>query len=397
MQSRRQFVIVALRGSGGGSTDLKTLVLGGYGNFGARICRALACDPSIELLIGGRDLSRSQSLAGALGGGAQGIAIDLGAQGLAQSLRAAEVELLIHTAGPFQQQSYGVAEAAAAAAAHYIDLADGRRFVCDFAGAMDATFRAAGRSAISGASTVPALSSAVVDHLCNGWKRIDAIDICIAPAQTAPRGRATLAAVLSYCGEPIQVWNQGRWQPQTGWASPERVVFARLRPRHGALCDIPDLEIFPVHYKATRRVMFRAAIEVGIAQRAFAMLAALRVARLIGQPARLAGLLNHAARALDFMGTSTGGMVVRVEGADASDQPVRHAWHVTAGNDHGPEIPCMAAILLARKLARGERLPTGAFACMNCLRLADFEPEFTRWGMVTDTVEEVANRGASTP
>jgi saccharopine dehydrogenase-like NADP-dependent oxidoreductase len=376
---------------------LKTLVLGGYGNFGARICRALAGDPSIELLIGGRDLSRSQSLAAALGGGAQGIAIDLDRQGLAQSLREAKVELLIHTAGPFQQQSYGVAEAAAAATAHYIDLADGRRFVCDFAGAMDATFRAAGRLAISGASTVPALSTAVVDHLCNTWERIDAIDICIAPAQTAPRGRATLAAVLSYCGEPIQVWDHGRWQPQIGWASPERVVFARLRPRLGALCDVPDLEVFPQHYKVTRRVMFRAAIEVGIAQRAFAVLASLRAAHLIGQPARSAGALNHAARALDFMGTSTGGMVVRVEGADASNQPVRHAWHVTAGSDHGPEIPCMAAILLARKLARGERLPTGAFPCMHYLRLADFEPEFTRWGMVTDTIEEVADRGASTP
>lgn len=376
---------------------MKTLVLGGYGNFGTRICRALAGDQSIQLLIGGRDLSRSQSLATAVGGGAQGIAIDLEAQGLAQSLRVAGVELLIHTAGPFQQQSYGVASAAAAAGAHYIDLADGRRFVCDFADAMDATFRAAGRSAMSGASTVPALSSAVVDDLCNGWKRIDAIDICIAPAQTAPRGEATLAAVLSYCGEPIQVWNQGRWRSQCGWARPERVAFARLRPRLGALCDIPDLELFPPRYKVTQRVMFRAAVEVGLAQRAFAMLAALRAARLVGRPARLAGVLNHAARALDFMGSSTGGMVVRVEGNDAFNQPARRAWHITAGNDHGPEIPCMAAILLARKLARGEGLPMGAFACMNSLRLADFEPEFARWGMVTDTVEEVADRGASTP
>jgi hypothetical protein len=376
---------------------LKTLVLGGYGNFGARICRALAGDPSIELLIGGRDVRRAQSLAAELGGGAQGVAIDIGAQGLAQSLREADVELLIHTAGPFQQQSYGVAEAAAAAAVHYIDLADGRRFVGDFPGAMDPTFRTAGRSAISGASTVPALSSAVVDHLCDGWNRIDAIDICIAPAQTAPRGRATLAAVLSYCGEPIQVWNEGRWQPQIGWASPERVVFSRLRPRLGALCDIPDLEVFPQHYKVARRVMFRAAIEIGIAQRAFAILAALRSARLIGRPARLAGVLNHAARALDFMGTSTGGMVVRVEGVDASNRAVRRAWHVTAGNDHGPEIPCMAAILLTRRLARGQDLPTGAFACMNHLRLVDFEPEFARWGMVTDIIEEATDRGAPTP
>ena len=142
--------------------------------------------------------------------------------------------------------------------------------------------------------------------------------------------------------------------------------------------------------------MFRAAGEVGLAQRAFAMLPALRAARLIGRPARLAGVLNHAARALDFMGSSKGGMVVRVEGVDASSQLARRAWHITAGNDHGPEIPCMAAILLARRLARGEGPLTGAFACMNRLSLADFEPEFALWGMVTDTVEEVADRGAST-
>jgi hypothetical protein len=127
------------------------------------------------------------------------------------------------------------------------------------------------------------------------------------------------------------------------------------------------------------------------------MLAALRAARLIGRVDRLAGVLDHAARALDFMGSSTGAMVVRVEGADACGQPARRAWHITAGNDHGPEIPCMAAILLARRLARGEGLPTGASSCMNRLRLADFEPEFARWGMVTDTVGEDVDRGASTP
>ena len=42
---------------------MKTLVLGGYGNFGARICRALAQDPGIELVVGGRDLGRATAFA----------------------------------------------------------------------------------------------------------------------------------------------------------------------------------------------------------------------------------------------------------------------------------------------------------------------------------------------
>lgn len=368
---------------------MRILVLGGYGNFGARIVRALSGDASLPLLIGGRDLNRAQALATAVGGDAQGVAIDLGKPGLDRSLRDLGVELVIHSAGPFQQQDYGVARAAAQAGAHYIDLADGRRFVCDFAGEMDGTFRAAGRTAISGASTVPALSSAVVDHLCAGWQQIDAIDICIAPAQTAPRGEATLAAVLHYCGEPIDVWAQGRWQKRLGWARPERVSFARMRPRNGALCDVPDLELFPQRYSVNQRVMFRAALEVGWAQRGLAMLAALRSSGWIGRPTRLAGFLNSAARALDVMGTSTGGMVVRVDGIDATHRHAVRAWHVTAANDHGPEIPCMASIQLARMLARGESMPTGAYACMGRLQLADFEPEFARWGMVTEIVGEV--------
>ena len=370
---------------------MKTLVLGGYGNFGTRICRALAGDSAIALLVGGRDAQRADALANELGGGARGAPIDHAAPDLAAALRALGVELVIHAAGPFQAQAWRVAEAAAAAGAHYIDLADGRRFVCDFGAALDARFRAAGRTAISGASTVPALSSAVVDHLAAGWQHIHSIDTCIAPAQTAPRGEATLAGVLSYCGEAIEVWDQGRWQKQSGWARPVRVQFERIKPRRGALCDIPDLELFPARYGVTQRVMFRAALEVGLAQRVFAMLAALRAAGILSRPARLAALLNRFGDIFDFFGTALGGMVVRVEGRDATGQPARRAWHIAADDDHGPEIPCMAAILLARRLAQGRPdLPLGAMSCMGLLPLDAFAPEFARWGMVCDTVDEAA-------
>lgn len=373
---------------------LKTLVLGAYGNFGARICRALAGEPAIELLIAGRDLGRARSLATELGHGAQGIALDWTAPGFADALRQLGVELLIHTAGPFQQQDYAVAEAAAAAAAHYVDLADGRRFVCDFPAAMDAAFRMAGRTGISGASTVPALSSAVVEQLCRGWQQINTIDTCIAPAQTAPRGRATLAAVLGYCGEPVQIWDGGQWRVRPGWAAPTPVHFARLRPRLGALCDIPDLELFPQRYGVRQRVMFRAALEVGLTQRALGVLAGLRTRRLIGPPARLAGLLNWLAPAFDFLGSALGGMVVRVEGRDALGQAVRRAWHLAADQDHGPEIPCMAAIVLARRLALAQAHPHGAMACVGLLDLAAFEPEFARWGMLIELAEEAMTAGA---
>ncbi|MGP1629845.1 MAG: saccharopine dehydrogenase NADP-binding domain-containing protein [Giesbergeria sp.] len=366
---------------------MKVLVLGGYGNFGARICRALAQDGGIELVVAGRDLARAQTFASALGGSAQGIALDVQAPGLAEMLRSLGVALVIHTAGPFQQQSYGVAHAAAAASVHYIDLADGRRFVCDFPAALHGAFVAAGCFGVSGASTVPALSSAVVEHLRSlepPLADISTIDTCIAPAQTAPRGEATLAGVLSYCGEPIRVWNEGSWQERRGWADMTPVRFARLRQRWGALCDIPDLEIFPKRYQVRQRVYFLAALEVRWAQRIFAALAALRAKRLVGPLARWAGWMNRCGGIFDRFGTALGGMVVRVAGRDAAGQEHQRAWHIAADNDDGPEIPCMAAIVLARRLAAGAALPAGAYTSAGVLSLADFEPEFARWGMVTD-------------
>jgi saccharopine dehydrogenase-like NADP-dependent oxidoreductase len=369
---------------------MKTLVLGGYGNFGARICRALAADPHIELRVAGRDARRAEAFADSLEGGARGVCIDVQAPAFADTLRELGAELVIHTAGPFQGQDYRVPLAVAAAGAHYIDLADGRRFVCDFPAALDAAFRAAGRTAVSGASTVPALSSAVVDHLAAGWQALRGIDICIAPAQGAPRGEATLAGVLAYCGEPIRVWQGGRWVEQPGWANPVRVEFARMKPRRGALCDIPDLELFPSRYAGVQSVMFRAALEVGLAQRAFAFMAFLRRAGLLPAPQKLAPLLHSAGRVFDAMGSALGGMVVRVEGTDARGKTARRAWHIAADDNHGPEIPCMAAILLARRLARGEALPPGAHACAGLLALREFEPEFARWGMVSDIAEEAA-------
>jgi saccharopine dehydrogenase-like NADP-dependent oxidoreductase len=361
---------------------VKTIVLGGYGNFGTRICRALANSPAIKLVVAGRDLAKATALAQECG--AEAAAIDINDPNLTQRLLDLGAGLVIHTAGPFQAQGYAVALAVAAAGAHYIDLADGRRFVCDFPAALDAAFRRQQRIAITGASTVPALSSAVVDYLADGWTSMVEIDFCIAPAQTAPRGVATMAAVLSYCGAPVQVWQGGTWVTQYGWAAPQRVQYARLRPRLASLCDIPDLELFPAYYPGVQSVMFRAALEIGVSQRSLAMVAALRRMGVIKHPERLAAFLNRAADALDLFGSALGGMVVRVRGVDAAGAAISRSWHIAADDDHGPEIPCMAAILLARRIAAGELNETGARSSIGQLALADFEPEFQKWNMVTD-------------
>src|SRR5450830_1185214 len=137
------------------------LVLGGYGFFGSRICQALSREKNIRLLIGGRDAVQAQSMAMRLGlQAAQGLAIDARAADLTQQLAAHKVATVIHTAGPFQGQDYAVARAAIAANANYIDLADGRDFVAGIV-ELEQAARERGLLVTSGASSLPALSSAV--------------------------------------------------------------------------------------------------------------------------------------------------------------------------------------------------------------------------------------------
>jgi hypothetical protein len=53
----------------------------------------------------------------------------------------------------------------------------------------------------------------------------------------------------------------------------------------------------------------------------------------------------------------------------------------------GPEIPAMPSALLARKLASGALARPGAATSVGLLDLADFAPEFERWGAVTAITE----------
>ena len=368
---------------------MRILVLGGYGNFGARICRALAQGAQAGVVAGGRNPQAAP--ADFAHRGIRTAAVDIASPRLVDALAAIGCDVVIHCAGPFQGQDYAVARHALAAGAHYIDLADGRDFVAGFPAALDGDARKAGRVAISGASTLPALSAAVVDALAGRLRTLKEIHTVIAPAQRAPRGAATIAGVMSYAGRPFDMLVGGAWTRHDGWGHVRRLESGPLGRRLSAVCDVPDLALFPQRYAGVETVTFRAALELGIQHRAIAALAALRRGGVAIPITGLIGMIESAARLFDHFGSSTGtgGMEVTVSGTSDTGAPLRLRWRVMAPDHHGPEIPCMPAILLARRLAAAADLGAGAHACMGFVQLADFAPEFDKWGMTTE-VEEFA-------
>ncbi len=361
---------------------MRVVVIGGLGNFGTRICRRLSREPGIEVIATGRHAVETTA------GPVSRKAIDLYAPDFAAALRGLHPDVVIHCAGPYQGQDYRVVSAALECGAHYIDLADGREFVVQFSAHNHTAAVCADRAAVTGASTLPALSSAVIDYLRERFSYVEEIEIAIAPGQHALRGTATMAAVLSYAGRGFRWWQGGTWRTAYGWQELRRMRFP-FGTRYAAACDVPDLTLLPGRYPGVRTVTFRAALEVPLQHYALWCIAELR---RIGVPLpaeRWAGVLNRVASWLDRFGSDCGGMSVSVIGKDESDCRRCATWYLVAKSNHGPEIPCMAAILLTRKLAAGSAPPLGAWACMGMLKLSDFESEFARWDIRT-SIEECA-------
>lgn len=113
------------------------LILGGYGNFGKRIARALS-RYGLPLVVAGRDLAKAEALCRELPK-ARPLRLDIHS-GLAEILMTEKPSVVVHTSGPFQDSDYSVARACLAAGVHYVDLADGRQFVRAF-GQLDARRR----------------------------------------------------------------------------------------------------------------------------------------------------------------------------------------------------------------------------------------------------------------
>src|SRR5271170_2141447 len=220
---------------------MKVIVIGGLGNFGARICKRLAQEEGFKIVATSRHADKATTT------GVEFARLDIDDAAFPKQLKALAPDLVVHCAGPFQNQDYQVAQAALACGAHYIDIADGREFVAGFTVAVQPAAQAARRLAVTGASTLPALSSAVIDSMRGSKSTMSDIEIFIAPGQQAPRGVATMAAVLGYAGRPFPWWQNGTWRVAHGWQELKTEIFSFGR-RLSAACDVPDSVLLPARY-----------------------------------------------------------------------------------------------------------------------------------------------------
>lgn len=346
----------------------RVLIIGGYGNFGTFIARHLAQGSGLQLVIAGRSLDKAAALARELN--AEALELDI-EKNLVDALASARPDIVIHTSGPFQSQEPFVARACIEQGCHYIDLADGRAFV-EGISRLDRDARDKGVLVMTGASSVPCLTSAILDHYTNEFSQMTALDYSITTAQRTGRGLATTAAILSYTGQPFKTLIDGHMATVHGWQDLHAHNYPGAGRRLLGNCNIPDLDLFPKRYPDLKTIRFYAGLELPLVHLTLWALSWLVRGRVIRGLDKAAPALLKLSNLFDRFGSSTSAFHMKISGTGKTGETKVVTFDLTARAGDGPYIPCMPAILMTRKIACGKISDIGAHPCMGFITLEEY-------------------------
>jgi Domain of unknown function (DUF4166)/Saccharopine dehydrogenase NADP binding domain len=376
---------------------MRVLILGGYGVFGGRLAQLLAHDPRLTLIIGGRSHERAARFCETLAAGAQTIAAAVDRDGdLHAAFRELRPDVVVDATGPFQAYGgapYRVVEACIAGGIDYLDLADGARFVAGI-GDFDEAARARGVFVLSGVSSFPVLTAAVVLHLSRRMTQIHSVTAGIAPSPYAGVGLNVIRAIAGYAGQPVVLRRNGA--EATGYALVETMRFTiappgrlPLRNLRFSLVEVPDLQALPALWPELRSVWMGEGPVPEILHRALNGLAWLVRLGLLPSLSSFAPLFHRVINVLRW-GEHRGGMFVAIEGLGEDGRVRRRSWHLLAEGDDGPLIPSMAVAAIIRRSIDGGKPAPGARAATRALELADYDALFAHRRIYTGSRDDSA-------
>ncbi len=370
---------------------MKILLIGGYGAFGSRIVELLQNESGLSLVVAGRSLEQAKKCcARRADARAELLALRFDrSTKIAEQLRDIAPDWVVDASGPFQaygEQSYQVIEACIAARIHYLDLADGSFFVKGVA-QFDQAAKSAGVFVLSGVSSFPVLSAAVVRRLSRdddgiGFTEIHSICAGIAPSPYAGVGLNVVKAVAGYAGQAVVIKRAGAWAHAYPFTESRHFVIAvpghvPLRRLRFSLVDVPDLVLLAERAPQVHEVWVGAAPVPAVLHRLLNALAWLVRWRLLPSLRAFSGLIDWCSNNVRW-GEHRGGMFVQMRGVDHDDNAMTREWHMVAEGADGPLIPAMAVEAIVRRALGGVLPPLGARAALEEIELSDYEILFLK-------------------
>ena len=376
---------------------MRILILGGYGTFGGRLACLLADEPRLTLIIAGRSLPAAQAFCAGIVAQARLVAaaFDRDGDAVAQ-LAALAPDIVVDASGPFQTYGdpYRVVRAALAQGISYLDLADGSDFVKGIA-QFDTEAKAREVFVLTGVSSFPVLTAAVVRRLSAGMAQIDSISAGIAPSPYATLGLNVIRSIASYAGRPFWLLRDGR--PAVGYGLTESRRFTIAPPaivplgnRRFSLVDAPDLKVLPALWPSLREVWMGAGTVPEVMHRVLNLFAWATRLRLLPSLLPFGRAMHWITRHLRW-GEDRGGMFVAVTSGD-----IARSWHMIAEADDGPFIPSMACAAIVRRCLERQRPQPGARAATGDIELGDYEALFAKRAIRTG-IRELSAASATLP
>lgn len=356
------------------------LIVGGYGQFGGRLSRRLSTLENTAVLVAGRRTQKAEALCRDIGGNVKPTKFDRN-DDLHSQLKTLSPNIVVDAAGPFQNvfdTGYDLANTCISLGIHYIDLSDSGEFTKGIT-ALDSDATSQNVAVISGASSVPALSAAVVDHASADFKRIKSIEGGISPGGKIDIGLSVTQAVLSYLGKPLRIFRDQEWVTENGFSRQHKFSVSvpgekPLTRRYG-LCDAPDLLLFPDQYPGVETVRFHGSTELGIIHTALRGLAWLQKRGIVRNLQNHAKLFAWCGTQLGRFASERGCMYMRISGTDKRGKAAATQWNLIASDGDGPFIPILAAEILIKRWLDTAPSP-GARSAAGEISLAEFEHLF---------------------
>lgn len=353
----------------------KVMVLGGYGHFGVKISEALIKD-NIPVIIVGRALDKLTKTTKTLkdkypNADISGACFDIYAN-FDNELKELKPSIVINTCGPFQNQDYAIPKLCIEHHAHYLDISDARDYVRDITSLNELALKN-NVTVISGASSVPGLTSAVIEQHKSSFSELDHLKFGISSGQQTPGGVATTHSILSYTGKEIPTF-KGAKGKVIGWQNLHRVDLPICGKRWQSNCSIPDLDLFPDRY-GFKSIEFSGGVEssfLHISLWAMSWLVRWGLPITLGKYSKL---FYHVSKHFERFGSDAGGLYIFLTGKDLSGQKKTFKWHIIAKQNHGLFIPTIPSIVLAKKLYRAEYMTAGAIPCVGLVTLNELLSE----------------------
>lgn len=363
---------------------LKILIIGGYGVFGGRTVSLLERDAGLTLIVAGRSIEKAEAFVSSRNGAAAAlVSAHFDREGdVRAQIGSLAPDVVVDASGPFQAYGtdrYRVIEACIDQSVDYLDLADGSAFV-EGVSVFNERAKDAGIFVLSGVSSFPVLTAAVVRRLAEDLERVDTITGAIAPSPFAGVGENVIRAIASYAGQPVQVRRERNAETAYPLTEARRLTigppgYLPLKSTLFSLVDVPDLRVLQQVRPEVRDIWMGAGPVPEVLHRMLIGCAWLVRWRLVPSLSPLASLMHLVTNHVRW-GEHRGGMLVAVTGADKGGHAVRRSWHLLAEGDDGPLIPSMAVAAVVRRIQNNERPAPGARPAVNDVELRDYEALF---------------------